>query len=137
MGKVLVVLAVGLMLVGCAPATLNGVRAMGPQRLYQFQAPQNYQAVYRVILGKVRECFEAGMITAQQVVHGDLYTDIESGTISVELHGGLGTDIYQVIDIKAISPDMTDIKAYYSLGSVQKLGTTLKKWVLAGYKECN
>src|SRR5690606_29081674 len=125
-----------LMLAGCAPATLQGVRDLGPEKAYSFTAPQNYQAVYRKTLDQARKCHQGGMITAQMVVQGDLYHDTKSGTVSVALHGGLGVDTYQVIDVAAIDDKSTSVKAFYSMGSVQKQGALLRKWVLEDYGAC-
>src|SRR5690606_22264719 len=98
---------------------------------------ENYQQVYRTILDQARKCHQGGMITAQTVVQGDLYHDIKSGTVSVALHGGFGVDTYQVIDIKSISENESKVLAYYSLGSVQKQGDLLKKWVTESYSDCS
>lgn len=132
----LAIFVLAIALVGCAPATLEGVRKMGPDRSYAFTAAQNYQQVYRTVLDQARKCYQTGMITAQMVVQGDLYHDIKSGTISVALHGGLGVDTYQVIDISETGENETKIVGHYSLGSVQSYGSLLESWVLAGNKEC-
>lgn len=124
-------------LAGCAPATMQGVRDLGPQKTYSFVVDQGYQAVYRTVLSQARKCYQTGMITAQMVVQGDLYHDTKSGTVSVALHGGLGVDTYQVIDITADGNSKTTIKAHYATGSIQKYGDLLKRWVLEGYKDCS
>jgi hypothetical protein len=121
---------------GCAPTTAVGVREMGPERRYEFVAPENYQPVYRKILEQARKCHQTGLITAQMVVQGDLYHDTKSGTITVALHGGLGVDTYQVIDVAAIDEQQTRVVGHYSLGPVEKIGDTLKEWVLENSKEC-
>lgn len=136
MKKILTIFALVIALLGCAPATLDGVRKMGADRSYTFTAPQNYQQVYRTVLDQARKCYQTGMITAQMVVQGDLYHDIKSGTVSVALHGGLGVDTYQVIDISEAGENNTKIVGHYSLGSVRDYGSLLESWVLAGNKEC-
>lgn len=125
-----------LTLSGCAPSTAGGVREMGPHRQYMFVAPENYQPVYRKILDQARKCYQTGMITAQMVVQGDLFHDTKSGTITVALHGGLGVDTYQVIDLSAINEQQTKVVGHYSVGPVDKYGQTLKEWVLENSKEC-
>ena len=121
---------------GCAPSTAAGVRSMGPERQFVFIAPENYQPVYRKVLDQARKCFQMGLITAQQVVQGDLYHDTRSGTITVALHGGLGVDTYQVIDVSAIDDNQTRVIGHYSLGPVDKYGQILKEWVLENSTEC-
>ncbi|NYT38860.1 hypothetical protein ERD78_18910 [Allopusillimonas soli] len=134
--RALVIVAALVLLGGCAPATLDGVRNLGPESAYTFTAPENYQAVYRTVLKQSRKCHESGLITAQIVVHGDLYQDIKAGTVSVELHGGLGVDVYQVIDIKAVDDDSSRVLAHYSVGSPSQKGDLLKRWVLDGEAAC-
>ncbi len=125
-----------LLLQGCAPTTAGGVRALGEKNSYSFVAPENYQAVYRKVLRQERKCFETGLITAQMMVQGDLYTDIKSGTISVSLQGGFGVDTYQVVDISDINGKQSKIVAHYALWSTQKFGKLLKEWVLENSEEC-
>ncbi|RIY41976.1 BPTD_2524 family lipoprotein [Neopusillimonas maritima] len=137
MKKVFIAVLTTIALAGCAPATLDGVRQMGPERSTTFTADQNYQQVYRKILRQARACHRTGMITAQMVVQGDLYHDIQTGTVSVALHGGLGVDTYQVIDVVAVDESTTKITGHYSLGSVQEQGELLRAWVLRDSTECS
>lgn len=125
------------LLASCAPSTAAGVRALGESRQFTFTAPENYQAVYRKVLEQSRKCWQGGLITAQMVVDGDLYTDTKSGTVTVALHGGLGVDVYQVIDVSLVSENESEIKAYYPRGRVARYGEILKQWVLSDLKECN
>ncbi|HCP77734.1 MAG: hypothetical protein CML16_11130 [Pusillimonas sp.] len=136
MQKIFITAFFSIALTGCAPATLDGVRQMGPERSTTFTADQNYQHVYRKILRQARACHQTGMITAQMVVQGDLYHDIKSGTVSVALHGGLGVDTYQVIDVVAVDGSKTKVTGHYSLGSVQEQGELLRAWVLQDSTEC-
>lgn len=133
---VLILSIISLSLTGCAPSTAGGVRAMGPTRQVEFVAPENYQPVYRKTLEQARKCWQSGMITAQMVVQGDLYHDTKSGTITVALHGGLGVDTYQVIDITAIDENHTKVVGHYSMGPVNQYGGILKQWVLDNSTEC-
>lgn len=128
--------AFAIILSGCAPSTAMGVRKMGQERQYVFVAPENYQPVYRKILEQERKCYQTGLITAQMIVQGDLFQDTKSGTVTVALHGALGVDTYQVIDISAIDEKQTKIVGYYSLGPVAKYGQALKEWVLEDSTEC-
>lgn len=124
-------------LTSCAPSTAAGVRALGETRQFTFTAPQNYQAVYRKVLDQSRTCWQGGLITAQMMVNGDLYTDIKSGTITVALSGGLGVDVYQVIDISLVNENESLIKAYFPRGQVANYGKMLKQWVLDNSTSCN
>lgn len=121
---------------GCAPSTAAGVRKMGAERQFKFIVSENYQPVYRKILDQARKCYQTGLITAQMVVQGDLFHDTKSGTVTVALHGGLGVDTYQVIDISAIDDKKTKVIGHYSLGPVDKYGQALKEWVLENSKKC-
>ena len=109
---------------------------MGPDRQYTFEVSENYQPVYRKVLAQTRKCYQTGMITAQMVIQGDLFHDIKSGVITVALHGGLGVDTYQVIDITAINEKLTKVVAHYSIGPVEKYGGILKTWVLDNSTDC-
>ncbi len=126
----------GVLLQGCAPSTVGGVRALGEKRSYSFVTPENYQSVYRKVLRQERKCWETGLITAQILVQCDLYTDIKSGTISVSNHGGFGVDTYQVVDISDVD-GKTKVVAHYSLGPVQKYGKILKDWVVDSSEDCS
>lgn len=121
---------------GCAPTTAAGVREMGAERQVVFVTQENYQPVYRKILEQARKCYQTGLITAQMMVQGDLFHDTRSGTITVALHGGLGVDTYQVIDVFALDDTQTKVSAHYSIGSVEQQSQLLKQWVLESSKEC-
>jgi hypothetical protein len=103
---------------------------------YTFKASEPYQAVYRTVLHQARECFATGMITAQMVVDGDLYTDIKSGNVSVALHGGAGVDTYLVIDIKESTSTSSSVTVYNSLSTWERPARAVESWVLHGATEC-
>lgn len=109
---------------------------MGAERQVVFVTQENYQPVYRKILEQARKCYQTGLITAQMMVQGDLFHDTRSGTITVALHGGLGVDTYQVIDVFALDDTQTKVSAHYSIGSVEQQSQLLKQWVLESSKEC-
>lgn len=134
-GLVAALVLIGL--AGCAPATTQGVRDLGAERTYRFDSNEGYQKTYRTILDQARKCHQGGLITAQMVVQGDLYHDTMSGTISVALHGGLGVDTYQVIDVSAVEDNASHVIAHYSMGSVKKQGDLLKRWVTEKYPHCS
>ncbi len=125
-----------LLLAACAPSTAQGVRALGPGRATSFVSPEGYQAVYRKVLNQARNCYQTGLITAQMVVQGDIYTDTKSGTVTVALHGGLGVDTYQVYDITAIDDRQTKVVGYFTLGSTSEYSRQLWGWVMQNSTEC-
>jgi len=133
---ILLAITVSAFLSGCAPSTAGGVREMGPAHQYAFVSPENYQQVYRKVLNQARKCYQTGMITAQMVVQGDLFHDTKSGVITIALHGGLGVDTYQVIDLNAIDEKQTRVVGHFSTGPVEKYGQILKEWVLENSNEC-
>ena len=122
---------------GCTPNTAGGVRALEATKKSTFIADENYQAVYRKILDMTRKCSEGGMITAQMIVKNDLYTDIQSGNISVELHGGLGVSVYTVTDVKAIAENKTEVTNHFASAGWMNRAPIIKKWALENYKECS
>lgn len=121
----------------CTPNTAGGVRSSQSSKIITFLFDENYQPVYRKILEQSRKCNETGMITAQLLVKNDLYTDIKQGTISVELHGALGVNVYQVIDVKYLEENKTEVKVYYAMASHSRHANTIPKWVTENYKECS
>lgn len=129
------VVAISAITSGCAPATVKGLRENHAGTIV-FDADQNYQAVYRTVLESARRCHQTGLITAQMVVDGDLYTDIEEGTVSVALHGGFGVDTHLAIDIKAVDKLRTSVTVYHALGTWRKAASTVQEWVLDGSSEC-
>lgn len=130
-----VALALICLLTACAPATMQGVREKHSGE-YSFTANESYQAVYRTVLHQARDCFATGMITAQVIVDGDLYTDIKSGNISVALHGGAGVDTYLVIDIKESTPTSSKVTVYNSLSTWERSARAVEGWILHGSTEC-
>ena len=122
---------------GCAPSTAQGVRQeTSPGRATSFVAPEGYQAVYRKVITNARNCYQTGAITAQQVVQGDIYSDIRSGSVTVAMHGGLGVDTYQVYDIAALDDRRTKVTGYFSVGPADQYGRQLWGWVMQGTSEC-
>lgn len=105
-----ITLAVVGTLVGCAPATMQEIREK-PKGEVSFRAAQSYQSVYRTILSNARRCYQSTMIGAQMIVQGDLYTDTRTAEVVLSLHGALGANTLLGIDIKAISDDLTEVKA--------------------------
>lgn len=131
---VLVILAVFFL--GCAPATVQKLRE-NPTGQSSFETNENYQSVYRKIVTNARRCYQGGMITAQMVVQGDLYTDIKKGNVSIALHGGLGISTYANVDIEAITEDKTKVIIYYGMGSWEGITRVVEAWIKQGSDKCS
>lgn len=115
---------------GCAHSTAQGLREKHHGKII-FEVQENYQPVYRKIVTHARERFQGGLITAQMIVQGDLYTDIQSGNVTVALHSGwpVGVDTYMTIDIEALSENQTGITTYYAFGTWRKHAKLVEEWV--------
>lgn len=134
--KKILIFAVLVALVGCTPATQEGVRALSPDRSVVFVANDNYQAVYRRILEQERKCYQVGMATGQLIAQGDIYTDIKSGAISLTSYSGLGVNIIQLIDVSFINENTTKIIARYPVGNIDDHVKILRAWVVDGDTGC-
>ncbi len=129
-------IAVLLAIAGCAPATMQGLRA-NPGGHIRFEVAKNYQGVYRTILANSRRCYQGGMITAQVIVQGDLFTDTKTAEITTALHGGLGVDTYIGVDIKALNEEKTEVRVFYALSSWQGQARAAKAWVERDATDCS
>lgn len=125
-----------IMLSGCAPATVQGLREQHAGHL-TFEVGENYQSVYRKIITPAKNCWQTGLITAQMVVQGDLYTDIRQGNVTVALHGGFGVDTYLTVDVVALSDSKTRITVYYVFENQNKQAKTIERWVKQNSTDCN
>jgi hypothetical protein len=123
-------------LTGCAPATLQGLREK-PTGTGQFEVDQNYQQVYRTVITNARKCWQSGLITAQMVVTGDLFTDTKAGEVTVALHGAAGVDTYLGVDIKAVADDRTQVRTYYAMSSWAAGPAAIESWVRTGSTTCS
>jgi len=121
-------------LAGCA-VTPTELRSTSPDHRASFSMQQNYQAAYRAILERQRACEQAGLVTASVVVQGDLFTDIQSATITTALHGGLGVMTMTVIDLKATGEASTDV-VIATAQPAARYAAGIQRW-LAGSRECN
>lgn len=126
--KLQVLIIIFFLLGGCAPGTAQGLRDKYSGK-FVFKVDENYQSVYRKIVTQARNHFQTGLITAQMVVQGDIYTDIKSGNVTIALHGGLGVDTYMTIDINALSDNQTRVTTYYALGTWESSAKAVEEWV--------
>lgn len=120
---------------GCAPSTVQGLRD-DPAGKISFEVDQNYQDVYRKILTPARDCYQTGLITAQQVVQGDLFTDTRRGNVTVAMHGGAGVATYLTIDIAALSDMKTKVTAYYAFQNSERNARAIELWVKNNSTAC-
>lgn len=125
-----------LALAGCAASTPQEARNMGPDRQYRFEVAADYQTAYRRILETARACYQTNLITASQIVSGDLYPDTKTGTITVGLYGALGPALYQIIDVHGLDPARSEVIATFPLGPVEKHGAKVKAWATSTGADC-
>lgn len=127
---------------GCAtaPPTADGVRSLGPESQFVFIVPEEYQSVYRIILGEMRKCFQMGSMDFQSMVQGDIYQDTRSGTITQTIHGGFSNSMYQVIDVMAIDNNQTRVIGHYAFTTEsgrKKHAEALKEWIFNKSPMCD
>lgn len=122
-------------LAGCAPATMQGLREK-PHGQTKFEVQRSYQSVYRTVLNNSRKCWQAGLITAQMIVTGDLYSDTRSGEVTVALHGGAGVDTYFGVDIKAVAEDRTEVQTFSAGRGWAPAASAVKEWLELGHTDC-
>lgn len=135
MKKRLTILLSGL-LMGCAASTPQQAREMGAERSYTFQVDADYQTAYRRIVDVARSCYQGNMITANMMVNTDLFPDTRSGAISVGLYGAMGPSLYQVIDVRGIDAEHTEVVAIFPMGPVEKMGAKVRAWASGSGAEC-
>jgi len=124
-----------LILVGCAPATIEGLRR-GHAQSYELVANQYYHSVYRQIRYQVRKCYLTRMITAQLVIRGGLFSDLKRGNVNVAPHGGLDVETYMAIDIEAVDLIMTRVVVYNTFSTWNTGASAVKEWVLEESSIC-
>jgi len=117
-----------LWLSACAPSTIQGLRENYAGKV-SFEVDENYKSVYRKVLTPARDCWQGGLITAQMVVQGDLYTDTRRGNVTVALHGGAGVDTYFTIDMMALSDIKTRVTVYHAFRNQERAARAVELWV--------
>ena len=133
--KYLTALAFLFLLVGCTSGTYKELKN-SPVTKYDFHADMNYQAVYRTVLAKMRECHQVGMLTAQILVQGELYTDIEQAEITASMQGGLGTDVFLGVDIEKVEKNKSRVTVFSGIRSWNKSAQAVQEWVESDYQGC-
>lgn len=134
--KTIAIASLAVLLSACAAGTPQQARDMGPERRVVFEVEADYQTAYRRILEAARTCHQTNLITASQIVDGDLYPDSRTGTVTVGLYGALGPTIYQVIDVRGIDGGRSEVSAVFPVGPVEKLGGKVRAWATAAGTGC-
>lgn len=128
--------SLAVLLAACAATTPQQLRAMGAENHISFEVEDDYQTIYRRLLEVERACYQVGMISATQIVNGDLYPDNRSGTITIGLYGALGPSIYQVVDIRGMDGARTLVDAAIPRKPNDILIRKLKSWAEGTSTEC-
>jgi hypothetical protein len=124
------------LLAGCATYTVEDLRQKASSKA--FEVDQNYQAVYRTVVGQARKCYEMSTLGARRTVQGDLYTDIRSGHVMVTWYTGgpgLEADTFLASDITALGDKRTRVVTYYAPDS-DGAASVVEHWVKDGLQEC-
>lgn len=102
--------------------------------VYQFDAPGNYQANYKLIADAARHCFTSAAIGSSTYVTADLLPDQNRSTVSV------ANDMFgeQFVMTSEIVPagDNTHVTVWNYSHSGDYLGPMVQKWT-AGSKACD
>lgn len=136
MARLGILLFMAATITGCASSTPQGARNLGPDRQYRFEVATDYQTAYRRIVETARACYQTNLITASQIVSGDLYPDTKTGTITVGMYGALGPALYQIIDVRGLDQSRTEVIATFPLGPVEKHGAKVKAWATDTGADC-
>lgn len=129
------VLACLITIGGCAPATVQELRADHAGK-HAFEVEENYQAVYRTVVTQARKCHQTGLITAQMVVQGDLYPDIKSGHVSIAVHGIGGVGTIAAVDVAALSDARSRVDTFYTFSSWTDFPPLVEEWVKDKSQDC-
>ncbi len=125
-----------LSLVGCAPATVQGVRDDASGRA-EIDVELNYQEVYRRIITPARACFQgSGLLGPQFIVQGDVFTDVPKAEIAFVIAGTFSSTHPAVIDIAGFGPSRTRIVSHYWSRGWAEIGSLVERWVREGYTGC-
>jgi hypothetical protein len=122
---------------GCAPTTAQGLRN-NHAGIVSFEVDENYQSVYRKIITRARNCYQGvGLLGMNNTVQGDLYPDLQSGTISCAHHNPMyGINTFIVIDIR-VNQSKTKI-VYYCFNSAWcKNAKVIEGWVTQNSEKCH
>lgn len=134
--KTLAIASLAILLTACAATTPQQLRDTAAENHISFEVAADYQTVYRRVLEVERACYQVGMISATQIVNGDLYPDSRTGTITIGLYGALGPSIYQVVDVRGLDGSRTLVDAALPRKPNDTLVRKLKSWAEGTSTEC-
>lgn len=136
MKKMMIVLLAGL-LAGCATGSPQQLRnELAADRRYSFELDANYQQVYRRLVDVMRCRYTGNLITASTQVNSDLYTDTQTGSISVGMYGALGAQIWMVVDVRGLQNNHAQVIVMSPRGKVDALGEQVKAWASGTDTQC-
>ena len=128
MKTIIAILAV-VALAGCTTyATPAEVRSLAPETKFSFEVDAPYETVYRRIAETARACYQANMLTANQIVNADIYPESRSGSISAGMYG-IAAQVYWVIDIHSID-NRTRVDGSVALGKPAPLRDKINAWAI-------
>lgn len=133
MNKLFILATLMILLTGCAPSSIQRLRENSPE-IIVFETEQNYQPAYRTILENMRRCHQGMIGLATVTVQGDIYNDIQSGSIAAALGGN---SYLLAADINAINETRTKVAVYYYNKFWKPKAIVVEAWVNNGYSECN
>lgn len=122
-------------LAACAQATVQE-RVEAPIERRSFEIAQPYPHVYRAILNQARKCFHGGYTYERLYVGGDLYYDLKSGRVSVEVHGPDGIDVYMGADISAAGESKSTVEVMVGLKLWEGLSADVEGWARGTSQRC-
>lgn len=134
--KALVILVAGFIaLVGCSSSEINNQVTENSTLEYSFEVEQNYQAVYRKILQQGRDCVKPGL-TAQMVVEGALFNELQAADITVVLYGIFSRYPHLRINIIATGANNAKVTVSNKLPQWNSYARAIMTWVNGDSTRC-
>lgn len=134
--RTIVMLCAVLLLTGCAPATMSGVRK-DHSREYTFTVPMPYDAAYHKVLEHAQSCFAhfIGLGMRLEVAH-EFFTDTRDAHIAVQMHNWGTVNTYLLVDLNGIGADKTSVSVYNTLGGWAHPANAVSWWLLKHEPRC-
>lgn len=128
--KMFAILFLLVLITGCStPQDLKGGYTPA-----EFKVKAGYQLVLKRFVDQHAECESGGLVLIGSVVNQvQNYPDLRFASITRGMTG-IGTQIYQLIEIKEIAPNETEVKLYQRF-TVAKFGLIYERWA-NGEKFC-
>lgn len=126
--------AAALLLGGCFPATKEALKAEAAQK-WQLELQENYQAVYRRLAERMRECMQSAWIGDQVVVNADLYTDLRRAELAVEgINALTGRRLQLLVELEALEERRTRVLVFEPMAP--KPSAIVRKWATGELQRC-